>query len=56
MRPKQSLTLTDVSADIRNRLQTAMTALESLKAGKKVPDELIKAALKDLDKVVKRIS
>jgi len=46
----------ELSAEIRNKLQTAMTALESLKAGNKVSDKLIETALQDLDKVVKTIS
>lgn len=46
----------ELSADIRNKLQAAITSLESLKAGKKVSDKLIETALKDLEKIVKTIS
>ncbi len=55
MHTRLNLSLTEVSTDIRNKLQTAMTVLESLKAGKKVPDRLIEAAIKDLYKVVRLI-
>ena len=46
----------ELAADIRNKLQAASTVLESLKAEKKVPEQLIETALKDLEKILKIIS
>jgi hypothetical protein len=56
MPSENNSSLTEISAEIRNKLQAAMTALESLKAGKKVSDQLVETALKDLSKVIKAIS
>ena len=47
----QEITLNELSAEIRNKLQTATTVLELIKANKEVPKELIDKALKDLKKV-----
>lgn len=41
----------ELSAEIRNKLQTAITALELLKAGKEVPKDFIDKAFKDLEKI-----
>ncbi len=48
---KNNLLFIELSADIRNKLQTAKTALELLKAGKEIPNKYIDKALKDLEKV-----
>jgi len=56
MRKEKNSSTIELLPDIRNKLQTAMTVLESIKADKKVPDRLIEKALKDLDIVVKIIS
>jgi len=53
---RKEIDLDEASAEIRNKLQAAITSLESLKAGKKVSDKLIETALKDLEKIVKTIS
>ena len=47
----KTLLLSEVSAEIRNKLQPAKTILEFLKAGKKLPMEFIEIALKDLEEV-----
>ena len=39
-------------ADIRNRLQSSMTALDFMPKGKEVPKELIEIAKRDLDEIV----
>lgn len=46
----------EISADIRNKLQTAKTALELLKSNKEVPKEYVEKAIEDLEKIVKAIS
>jgi len=46
----------ELSADIRNKLQTATTALELLKADKKVSKDFIDRVIKDLEKVEDMIS
>ncbi len=48
------LSLTEVSAAIRNKIQTAVIILEFLKEGKQVSKEYINKALDDL-KLVERI-
>lgn len=50
------ISLNEVSADIRNKLQTARTALELLKQNKTVPQEYLNKAIEDLEKIVKIIS
>ncbi len=54
MKKKSSSLLSngEVAAEIRNKLQAAKTALELIKAGKKVPTKLIDIAIKDLEKVL----
>jgi hypothetical protein len=47
----QKLSLTEISAEIRNKLQTVKTALEFLMAGKDVSNVYIQRALKDLERV-----
>ena len=47
----KSLSSREVSAEIRNKLQAAMTILELLKSNKKVSKYLIGKALKDLEKL-----
>lgn len=42
-------------ADIRNKLQPAVTVLQLVRQGKPVPSNLIDSAIEDLDKVVKLI-
>ena len=43
----------ELVADIRNKLQASMTALELLSQGKEVPKEFIEMANEELDKAVK---
>ncbi len=43
---------TELSAEIRNKLQAGKIALELLRAGKKLPPKLIDIAIKDLDKII----
>jgi hypothetical protein len=45
----------DRLADIRNKLQPAVTVLESLKQGKSASSEMIDAALNDLGDILKLI-
>lgn len=42
----------ELTADIRNKLQVSLTALETLKDGKAVPEKIIETALKDLNKIL----
>lgn len=49
------VSLGEVSAEIRNKIQAAKTALELLKVGRKVSGVLIDAALNDLEKILKII-
>jgi hypothetical protein len=42
----------ELNADLRNKLQTAITAIELMKQGKTVPSKMIETALKDLEKVL----
>lgn len=42
----------EIVADIRNKLQPAVTVLEMVRQGKSVPKSLVDAALKDLDNVL----
>lgn len=44
-----------MKADIRNKLQAPMTALELLSQGKEAPKNFIEMAKKELDKVVELI-
>ena len=53
---KKSIKTREFSAEIRNKLQTATTALEFLKAGKEVSKDLIDKALKDLEKIEEMIT
>ena len=46
----------ELFADVRNKLQAAKTALELLKTSKKVSQNLIDIAIKDLAKVEDMIS
>ena len=43
----------EFSAEIRNKLQAGKSALEALRDGQKVPKELIKIAIEDMDTVIK---
>ncbi len=45
----------ETTATIRNKLQAAITALESIQKNKSAPDNLIKIALEDLRKVLELI-
>ena len=45
----------ETNADIRNKLQAAVTVLELIKNGKIVPSERVEAALKDLEKILELI-
>ena len=45
----------ETNAEIRNKLQAALTALETVKNNKTAPDNIVNAALKDLAEVLKII-
>lgn len=51
----QCISFVETSAQIRNYLQPAKTALEMMKDGKRVPQKLIETALKDLEKAVNKL-
>ena len=42
----------DISADIRNKLQVAITVLESLEQEKKIPKHLVEKGICDLKEVL----
>lgn len=54
--PRNNPSFIELSAEIRNKLQAAKTALELVRAGKQVPKDFIDKALKDLVKVEELIS
>jgi hypothetical protein len=56
MYKRQNVSLAEVFAAIRNKLQTSKTTLELLKAGKEIPKKYIDKAFKDLEKVEETIS
>ena len=53
---RKSETDKELSADIRNKLQAGKTALEAFRDGRKVPNDLIKIAIKDLDSLIKLLN
>ncbi len=56
MYTEQNFSLTEVSAEVYNKLQAAKTVLELLKTDKRVSKEFIDLAIKDLEKIVNIIS
>ncbi len=42
----------ETTAEIRNKLQVAVTVLESLSNDKKIPEDIIKKGVKDLQEVL----
>ncbi|MDE2009287.1 MAG: hypothetical protein KGJ09_04320 [Candidatus Omnitrophica bacterium] len=55
MPTKRNPPLNEVSADIRNKLQAAITALEIIEREKEVPMAMVYLALRDLRKVLELI-
>ena len=46
----------ELAADIRNKLQASMTALERLKAGNMIPKKMLELAVSDLSKILEMLN